>query len=45
MLKRLMFGPGAPRKLFFILKGFEVDLCGIREEEQERILAGRKRKT
>lgn len=33
-----MFGPSAPRKLFFILKGLEVDLCGIKVEAQERML-------
>ena len=32
------------KAIFFILKGFELDLCGIQEEEQERTLAGRKRK-
>lgn len=37
-IKRLVLGPSTSRKLFFILKGFEVDLCGMKEEEEERIL-------
>lgn len=36
--KRLVFGPSAQRKLLFLFKGFEVDLCGMKEGEQERIL-------
>lgn len=37
-IKRLVRGPSTSRKLFFILKGFEVDLCGMEEKEQQRIL-------